>query len=60
MYSGTRKPGGTEIKCDISAAAVCCNINLLADNIDTVNKYVETVTDASKEVGLEVNAEKTK
>jgi hypothetical protein len=35
-------------------------VNLLGDNIDTINKDKETLHDASKEVGLEVNAEKTK
>jgi hypothetical protein len=35
------------------------DVNLLADNIDTIRK-TETLTDASKEVGLEVNTEKTK
>jgi hypothetical protein len=35
-------------------------MNLLADNIDTLKKNTETLIDASKEVGLEVNAEKTK
>jgi hypothetical protein len=34
------------------------DVNLLGDNIDTINK--ETLIDASKEVGLEVNVEKTK
>jgi hypothetical protein len=34
--------------------------NLLGDNIDTINKNTETLTDASKEVGLEINVEKTK
>jgi hypothetical protein len=34
--------------------------NLLGDNTDTIKKNTETVIDASKEVGLEVNAEKTK
>jgi hypothetical protein len=33
---------------------------LLGCNIDTINKNTETLTDAGKEVGLEVNAEKTK
>jgi hypothetical protein len=36
------------------------NVNLLGDNIYTMNKNTETLSDASKEVGLEVNAEKTK
>jgi hypothetical protein len=36
------------------------DLNLLGDNIDTINKNRETLTDISKEVGLEVNVEKTK
>jgi hypothetical protein len=36
------------------------DVNLLGDNIDTINKNTETLIDASKEVGLEVNVEKTK
>jgi hypothetical protein len=34
--------------------------NLLGDNIETMKKNRETVIRASKEVGLEVNVEKTK
>jgi hypothetical protein len=34
-------------------------VNLLGDNTDNIKKNAETLTDASKEVGLEVNAEKT-
>jgi hypothetical protein len=33
---------------------------LLGDNIHIINKNTETLIDASKEVGLEVNVEKTK
>jgi hypothetical protein len=36
------------------------DVNLLRDNIDTMKKTTETQIGASKEVGLEVNAEKTK
>jgi hypothetical protein len=36
------------------------DVNPLGDNIDTIKKSIEAVTDASKEVGLEVNSEKTK
>jgi hypothetical protein len=36
------------------------DVNWLGNNIDTVNKNTGTLTDASKEVGLEVNIEKTK
>jgi hypothetical protein len=35
-------------------------LNLLGDNIDTINKITETLIDTSNEVGLEVNVEKTK
>jgi ribosomal protein S2 len=36
------------------------DVNLLRDNIDTIKKNTKTLTDASKEVGLEVNTEKNK
>jgi hypothetical protein len=36
------------------------DVNLLGYNIDTVKKYTETLNDASKEAGLEINAKKTK
>jgi hypothetical protein len=40
---------------------VCANdVNLLGDGIDTTKKNTETLIDASKEVGLEVNTEKAK
>jgi hypothetical protein len=35
-------------------------VNVLGDNIDTVNINTETFIDASKEVGLEENVKKTK
>jgi hypothetical protein len=35
-------------------------VNLLDDNIDTIKINTQTLIDASKEVGLQVNAEKTK
>jgi hypothetical protein len=39
---------------------VCADdLNLLEDNINTINKNTETLIDAGKEDGLEVNAEKT-
>jgi hypothetical protein len=31
------------------------DVNLLGDNIDTINKNTETLIDASKEIGLEMN-----
>jgi hypothetical protein len=36
------------------------DVNLLGDNIDSINRNTGTLIDASKEVGLEVNIEKTK
>jgi hypothetical protein len=36
------------------------DVNLLGDNIDTIEKNTETLIDASKEVGLEINVAKTK
>jgi hypothetical protein len=35
------------------------DVNLLGDNIDTIKKNAQILIDASKEVGLEVNTEKT-
>jgi sorting nexin-29 len=36
------------------------DVNLLGENIDIIKKNTKSITDASREVGLEVNAEKTK
>jgi hypothetical protein len=36
------------------------DVNLLGDNIVIIKKNTETLIDANKEVGLEVNTEKTK
>jgi hypothetical protein len=36
------------------------NVNLVRDNIDIIKKNTQTLFNASEEVGLEINAEKTK
>jgi hypothetical protein len=36
------------------------DVNLLGDNIDTINKNTETLIDATKTIGLKINVEKTK
>jgi hypothetical protein len=35
------------------------DVNLLGDNTDTITKNTETLIDASMEVGLKINVEKT-
>jgi hypothetical protein len=36
------------------------DVNVLEDNTHTIKKNIQTLIDANKEVGLEVNAEKPK
>jgi hypothetical protein len=36
------------------------DVNLMGDNIDSIKKNTETLIDASKEVGLEINVDRTK
>jgi hypothetical protein len=40
--------------------AHAADINIVGENTDTINKNTNALLDAGKEVGLEVNLEKTK
>jgi hypothetical protein len=40
--------------------AYAVGVNVLGDNLDTTKKSTETLINASKEVGLEINIEKCK
>jgi hypothetical protein len=51
---------GLQLNGTYQLLAYADDMNLLGDNIDTIKKKTETLIDACKEVGLEVNTEKTK
>jgi hypothetical protein len=51
---------GLKLNGTLQLLAYADNVHLLGDNIDTLNKNIEAVIDASKEFGLEVNIERTK
>jgi hypothetical protein len=50
---------GMKLNGTIQLLAYADNVNLLGDNIDTIQKNTEILIDASKEVGLEINIDKT-
>jgi hypothetical protein len=56
-----RKVQENQVRLKLSGHISCCTaltiVNLLGDNIDTIKSNTETLIDASKEVGLEVNTE---
>jgi hypothetical protein len=51
---------GLKLKGTYQLLTYADDINIVGENVDTVKKNTEAVLDASKEVGLEVNTEKTK
>jgi hypothetical protein len=65
-YEGPRKPGGSENKWTHQQLVYADDVNLLGDNIYiyiyiyTIKRKKQSLFDASKEIGVEVNTEKTK
>jgi hypothetical protein len=51
-----------ELKLNGTHQLLACadDMNLPGDSIDTINKNTETLIDADKKVGLEINVERTK
>jgi hypothetical protein len=54
------KQEGLKLKGTHQLLAYADDVNILGQNIDTIQKNTEALLDAGKEVGLEVNPEKTK
>jgi hypothetical protein len=54
---GPGKPGGVKLNGTHQLLAYADYVNLLEDNIDTINKNTETLIDASKEFRLEISVE---
>jgi hypothetical protein len=61
MPSGrSKKKEGLELNGTHQLLLYADDINLLGENINIIKKNAESPLDASKEIGLEVNSEKTK
>jgi hypothetical protein len=57
---GSKRQEGLKLNGTHQFLAYADDINILRDNIDTIQNNTEALLDAGKEVGLEVNSEKTK
>jgi hypothetical protein len=57
---GPREQEGLKLTGTHQLLAYADDINILGENIDNIQKSSEILLDTSKEVGLEVNSEKTK
>jgi hypothetical protein len=54
------KPRWLEIKCYIQVLIYAVDVNILGGSVHTIEKNTEALVVASKEIGLEVNADKIK
>jgi hypothetical protein len=59
ITKGQENQVGLKLNGTLQLLAYADDVNLLADNIDTIKKNTEILIDASKEVGLEINVDKT-
>jgi hypothetical protein len=60
LHEGLREPGRAETEGAHQLLAYADDVNIVGENTDTTKKNTEALLDASKEVRLEVNPEKTK